>query len=192
MRCLAPGRPVADAAPLPYLRGRNLGSHCAGSRHPDLEVTMQATLKHVENLTFVGKANTNHWMVMDGSRSGGGEEAASSPKELLLLALGGCTAFDVAGILKKRRVDVRAFELILDADVVEEHPKVFREVRVTYRLEGDIATAEVERAVRLSQEKYCSVSAMLRQAFPIRWSAVVNGEVVATGVEERGARESVA
>ena len=99
------------------------------------------------------------------------------------MALGGCTAFDVEGILRKRRQDVRSLTVDVDGDVSEEHPKVFTEVRVTYRIEGTATTADVERAVRLSQEKYCAVSAMLRRAFPIRWKAVVNGEEVASGVE---------
>ena len=148
---------------------------------------MQATLRHVGGLTYVGKANTSHWVVMDGAKTGGGDEAAPSPKELVLLALGGCTAMDVSGILRKRRVDVRRFDMELDADVAEEHPKVFTQIRMTYRFEGDVPTSEVERAVRLSQEKYCSVSAMLRQAVPLRWRAVVNDQEVASGVEGEGA-----
>ncbi len=153
---------------------------------------MQATVKHAGNLTFVGKADSNHWVVMDGSKAAGGDAAAASPKELLLFALGGCTGFDVVEILRKRRVDVRSFDVVIDADVADEPPRVIREVRLTYRLEGAIAASEIERAVRLSQDKYCSVSAMLRQAFPIRWRALVNGEEVASGAEESGARESVA
>jgi putative redox protein len=148
---------------------------------------MQATLKHVGGLTYVGRSNTNHWVVMDGSKTGGGDEAAASPKETVLIALGACTAMDVSGILRKRRVEVRGFEMDLDADVAEEHPKVFTQIRLTYRFQGDVPTNEIERAVRLSQEKYCSVSAMLRQAVPIRWRAVVNDQEVASGLEGEGA-----
>jgi putative redox protein len=104
---------------------------------------MHASLKQFGPLTFVAKADTNHWVTMDGSKSGGGEEAAPSPKELVLMGLGGCTAMDVAGILRKRRVDVRLFEMELDADVAADHPKVFTEIRLTYRFEGDVPTSEV-------------------------------------------------
>ena len=144
---------------------------------------MQAIVKRVEGLTFVGKADTNHWVVMDGKKESGGSDAGPSPKELVLIALGACSAFDVEGILKKRRLDVRSLEVELDADVAAEHPKVFTEVRLTYRVEGPVPTPEIERAVRLSQEKYCAVSAMLRLACPIRWRALVNGEELASGVE---------
>ncbi len=144
---------------------------------------MQAIVKRVEGLTFLGKADSGHWAVMDGKPEHGGSNGASTPKEMLLVALGACTAFDVEGILRKRRQDVRSFAVELDADVAAEHPKVFTEVRITFRIEGAATTADVERAVRLSQEKYCSISAMLRQAVPIRWRALVNGEEVASGVE---------
>jgi putative redox protein len=144
---------------------------------------MQAIVKRVEGLTFVGKADTNHWVVMDGHKESGGADAGASPKELVLIALGACSAFDVEGILKKRCLEVRSLEVELDADVAAEHPKVFTEVRLTYRIEGSVPTPEIERAVRLSQEKYCSVSAMLRHACPIRWRALVNGEELASGAE---------
>ena len=147
---------------------------------------MRAIVKRADGLTFLGKADSNHWVVMDGKGVNGGSDAAASPKELVLMALGACSAFDVEGILKKRRLDVTRFEVELDADVAEEHPKVFTEVRVTYRLEGVVPTPEVERAVHLSQEKYCSVGAMLRRAVPIRWNVVVNGAEVASGVEGPG------
>ena len=144
---------------------------------------MHAMVKRVEGLTFVGKADTGHWVVMDGKNESGGADGAPSPKELVLIGLGACSAFDVEGILRKRRLDVRRLEVELDADVATEHPKVFTEVRLTYRVEGPVPAPEIERAVRLSQEKYCAVSAMLRQACPIRWRALVNGEELASGVE---------
>lgn len=151
---------------------------------------MQAIVMRVDGLTFAGKADSGHWVPMDGKTESGGHDGASTPKELLLLALGGCTAFDVEGVLRKRRQDVRRLTVELDADVAAEHPKVFTEVRITFRIEGSATAADVERAVRLSQEKYCSVSAMLRRAFPIRWSALVNGEEVASGIEGAAVAET--
>lgn len=142
---------------------------------------MRAFVKRVQGLTFVGKADTNHWLVMDGSEEGGGSAAATSPKELLLLALGACSAFDVEEILRKRRLDVRSLEVELDADSAVEHPKVFTEIRVTYRVTGDVPAKDFERAIRLSQDTYCSVSAMVRRACPIRWRACVGDVEVAAG-----------
>jgi putative redox protein len=119
---------------------------------------------------------------MDGSQKVGAEDAAVRPKELMLLALGGCTGFDVRMILQKRRIELSRFEVSVRAEEVTEHPMVFTEAELTYRFEGpDVAVADLERAIRLSQEKYCSVSTMLRQSFPIRWKAFLNGEEVLSG-----------
>jgi putative redox protein len=151
---------------------------------------MHASVKRVEGLTFVGKADSNHWVPMDGKAEHGGSDSAPSPKELVLMGLAGCTAFDVEGILRKRRLDVRSLSVEADADLSVEHPRVFTEVRLDYRIEGTAATSEVERAIRLSQEKYCAVSAMLRKAVPIRWRAFVNGVEVASGAEGEAAAET--
>jgi putative redox protein len=143
---------------------------------------LQATVKRVEGYSLLGKSNSNHWIPMYGPKKIGAEDAAARPKELLLLALGGCTAFDVEMILRKRRVQLDRFDVELEADEAGDHPMVFTEVRMTYRFEGEqVPAADVERAIRLSEEKYCSVSAMLRKAFPIRWKATINGDEVLTG-----------
>lgn len=145
---------------------------------------MHATVRHVEGLAFMGKGETNHWVPMDGPAELHGSDAGSRPKELLLLALGGCTGADVASILRKRRVDFRKFELVLEADASAEHPVVFTHAHVRYRFEGEgLPVAEIERAIRLSQDKYCAVSAMLRRAFPITWSAELNGTQVLASSE---------
>ncbi len=145
---------------------------------------LEATIRHAGNLTFVGKSNSNHWTVMDGSQKSGADDGATRPKELLLLALGGCTAFDVEVILKKKRVALTRFEVSVKAEEVTEHPMVFTKVELTYRFEGEgVAVPDLERAIRLSQEKYCSVSTMLRQACPITWKAILNGAEVLSGEE---------
>jgi putative redox protein len=143
---------------------------------------LNATVRHAGVSSFLARGNSNHWVAMDASDKVGGENAAARPKELLLFALGGCTAFDVVHVLGKRRRGFRAFEVELTAEEAAEHPMVFTKVEMTYRIEADdLPVAEVERAVRLSQEKYCSVSAMLRKAFPISWKVVMNGEEVLSG-----------
>ena len=123
----------------------------------------RAIVKQLNGITFAGKSDSNHWVVIDGPESFGGSDAGSRPKELLLLALGGCTASDVVSILKKKRVALENFDVRLQANVREEHPQVFTDIHVEYVFYGeDIIPADVERAIELSTTKYCSVSAMLR------------------------------
>jgi putative redox protein len=122
-----------------------------------------AIVKQVKGMTFVGKADSSHWVVMDGPERVGGGNGGSSPKELLLLSLGGCTANDVVSILAKKRAPVEGCEIHLTAEVREEHPQVFTSIHIEYVIFGnDVRPQDVERAIELSTTKYCSVSAMLR------------------------------
>jgi len=145
---------------------------------------LQATVRHAGSYAFLGRANSDHWVVMDGSEKIGAEDGAARPKELLLLALGGCTAFDVKQVLDKRRVTPESFEVALTADEADEIPMVITGVRIEYRFRGEIPVADIERAIRLSFDKYCSVSAMLRRVFPIEWRALLNGAEVLSGATE--------
>jgi len=122
-----------------------------------------AVVTQVKGVTFVGKSDSNHWVMMDGPEEVAGSDAGPRPKELLLLALGGCTGSDVVSILKKKRISYDGFEIHLEANVSEEHPQVFTNIHIEYVLRGDnIDPAAVERAIELSKTKYCSVSAMLK------------------------------
>jgi putative redox protein len=122
----------------------------------------QAVVKQLQGITFVAKSDTNHWVTMDGPEIFGGSDAGPRPKELLLFALGGCTASDVIPILKKKRVAVEGFEVRLSGNIREEHPQIFTDIHIEYVLYGDnINPADVERAIELSSTKYCAVSAML-------------------------------
>ena len=99
--------------------------------------------------------------------------------ELVLLSLGGCTGMDVVSILRKMRVTYTSFEIELDADRVLTHPKVYERLMLRYRLEGDRASSDqIIRAVKLSQEKYCSVSAMLARTAEVLVEIVLNGETI--------------
>lgn len=131
----------------------------------------QAIIKQVSGLTLIGKSDTNHWIVMDGPPELGGHNAGSRPKELLLMALGGCTASDVILILKKKRATYDDIEVHLTANVREEHPQVFTDIHIEYIVYGvGINPKDVERAIELSQSKYCSVTAMLRASVNITHS----------------------
>jgi putative redox protein len=145
---------------------------------------MQALVRHTGGLSFIGHGETNHWVAMDGPTELGGENGASRPKELLLLALGGCTGADVASLLRKRRIPFRKLEIALSADSATGHPLVFTRIEMVYRFEGEgVPVEELERAIHMSQDKYCAVSAMLRTAAPIEWTAELNGRRVLSGRE---------
>jgi putative redox protein len=127
--------------------------------------TKTAVVKQLQGVTFFGRTDSNHWVAMDGPKEFGGSDAGTRPKELVLVALGGCTASDVAAILKKKRAPVDNVEVRLTAEVADEHPQVFTRIHVEYVFYGTgIKADDVERAIELSETKYCSVSAMLRPA----------------------------
>jgi len=130
--------------------------------------TSKAYLKQIKGISFTGKTDSNHWITMDGPESFGGSNAGIRPKEMLLLGLAGCTASDVTSILQKKRVKLDDFEINISADVTEEHPKVYSKIDLEYVFYGkDIEDKDVERAIELSQTKYCGVTAMLEKAMKI-------------------------
>ncbi len=133
--------------------------------------TKQALVKHIKGVTFTGKTDSNHWVMMDGPATFGGSDAAIRPKELLLLALGGCTGSDVISILEKKRVKITDFEINLSAEMQDEHPQVYTKIHIEYVFKGEnLKPADIERAIDLSQNKYCSVTAMLQKAVEITHS----------------------
>ncbi|MCX7611002.1 MAG: OsmC family protein [Ignavibacterium sp.] len=131
----------------------------------------KAYLKQVKGITFIGKTDSNHWITLDGPENFGGSNAGIRPKELLLLALAGCTASDVVTILEKKKVKLDDFEINITAQMQEEHPQVYTKIDLEYVFYGDnIQREAVERAIELSQTKYCSVTAMLQKAIEIKHS----------------------
>lgn len=136
---------------------------------------MEAKIIQVKGITFVGKTDSNHWVPMDGPAEFQGSDAAIRPKELILISLGGCSGSDVASILNKMREKVHRFEMDISAESATEHPKVFTKIHITYKFWGeDLKQANIEKAINLSQERYCSVSAMLRASVDITHSYEVN------------------
>ena len=131
----------------------------------------KAYLKQIKGISFAGKTDSNHWITMDGPENFGGSDAGIRPKELLLLSLAGCTASDVISILQKKRVKLDDFEINISADMTEEHPKVYSKIDLEYVFYGkDIKDKDVERAIELSQTKYCGVTAMFKKAMDIKHS----------------------
>ena len=123
----------------------------------------RARVRWVENLKFVGDAPSGHSILMDGPPESGGDNVAIRPGEMTLVALGGCTSIDVVSMLRKMRVDLTDFEVVVDAEPAEDYPKVWTKIHIKYIIKGrNIEEAKVKRAIELSEEKYCSVSAMLK------------------------------
>ncbi|MEZ0238483.1 MAG: OsmC family protein [Methylophilaceae bacterium] len=123
---------------------------------------MHARVKWVENVCFVGESETGHAIVIDGAPESGGRNLGMRPMELLLIGMGSCTAFDVVTILKKSRQDVTDCYAELQAERADEVPKVFTKIHVHFVVKGrKLVPAQVERAIKLSAEKYCSASLML-------------------------------
>ena len=127
-----------------------------------------AVVRQVNGITLAGRADSKHWVVMDGPPDFGGSEAASSPKELVLIALGGCTLSDVVSIMRKKRAVVTDIEVRITAEQSDEHPKVYTKIHLEFVVRGaDVRLEDVARAIELSETKYCPVSAMLRPAVAI-------------------------
>jgi putative redox protein len=134
-------------------------------------VQKKAIVKNIQGITFTAHADSNHWVIMDGPADFGGSNAGTRPKELLLIALGGCTGSDVASMMHKRRAPLAGFEILLTGNESEEHPKVFTDIHIEYVFYGDgLEKGDIERAIELSTTKYCSVSAMLKDSVRITHS----------------------
>jgi putative redox protein len=137
----------------------------------------QATVRWAGRMTFVGKAGTNHIVPMDTTPEFDGDSSATKPLELLLIALGGCTGMDIVPLFKKMRQDVTAVELNISAERAEEHPRVYKKIDIEYVVSGrNLDEDKVKRAVDLSQEKYCSVSAILKKACPVNYTVRILAE----------------
>lgn len=135
----------------------------------------KALVKQIEGITFVGKADSNHWVTIDGPESFGGSNAGIRPKELLLLSLAGCTGSDVSAILQKKRVRLDEFEINVSAESTDAHPKVYTKIHLEYVFTGDdIDEKDIERAIELSQNAYCAVTAMLSKSIDITYSYKIN------------------
>ena len=113
-------------------------------------------------MAFVAETGSGHLLTMDGAPDGGGRNLAPRPMETVLAGTGACTAYDVVLILRRGRLDVTACRVLVDSERAPTDPKVFTKIHLHFRVTGrGLTDAAVDRAVRLSHEKYCSASAML-------------------------------
>lgn len=127
---------------------------------------IEASVNWTDHERYVGAATSGHSLVMDTAK----EKTASTPMELVLLALCGCTASDVVGILRKKREPFTALEVHARGERFDGYPAVYTDIKLTYRVRGAVAKKSMEDAVKLSKEKYCSVSAMLEKTATITYT----------------------
>jgi putative redox protein len=132
---------------------------------------IQASVKWEQQARFEGSASSGHAVMVDGDG-----KAGSSPMELVLIALCGCTAYDVVSILQKKREPSTSVEVSAQGEKAPEPPRVYTEIKLIYRVGGKVSRKAVEDAVRLSEEKYCSVSAMLSKTARITYEIQLDSE----------------
>jgi len=145
-----------------------------------IEGKLRLTTVEGEGRQFVAESGTGHALVMDDANGHSG----CKPIELALLALGGCTAFDVISILRKKRQEVTGYEIELRAEQNPEPPSYFTRVEIKHRLRGHIDPQAVEKAIHLSETKYCSVGAMISRTAKIETTFEILPEFVAHGSAE--------
>ena len=126
---------------------------------------MKAKIRWLENAMLLGEAGSGHTVVMDGPEQSGGRNIGVRPMEMMLLSVGGCSSFDVVSILKKSRQSISSCEAEVTAERVDAIPAVFESIHIHFKLKGqDLSVKQVERAIELSAEKYCSATIMLEKA----------------------------
>jgi len=130
-------------------------------------------LKWINNLAFEAVVD-GHKMIVDAKPEVGGTDKGPRPKPLMMVALAGCTAIDVASLLKKMRIEVDQFNVKVEGDITEEHPKHFAAMHIIYEFKGrDLPLDKLEKAVELSQNKYCGVSESYRKAMKLTYEISV-------------------
>lgn len=127
----------------------------------------EVSIKWQGDMSFESEIN-GHKIVIDASPEVGGKDKGPRPKPLVLLALAGCTGMDVVSMLKKMRVEYDSLEIKVESDIAEDHPKTFENMKVIFEFKGkDLPMDKIQKAVSLSDEKYCGVSAMYKKAIPL-------------------------
>ncbi len=132
---------------------------------------MEIEAKFVEGRTFLARGDSNHWVPIDTGEKSGGSDGATTPMELVLTGLASCTGLDVVVILEKRRVNIQDFRIKVTAERADSHPRVYTDIHLDYLFESpDLTEKDAEKAISLSKDKYCSVSAMLGKTATITTS----------------------
>ena len=138
---------------------------------------MEAKVKWTGKRSFLGETESGHKVKMDIAIEKGGENTGPTPVQLMLVTLGACTGIDVALILEKKRVELEGLEIKLEAEQAESHPKVFKKINLEFIFQGkDLKEADLENAIELSKNKYCSIGAMLEKTAEINYTWTIKTE----------------
>jgi putative redox protein len=149
---------------------------------------VKARVKWVEGVSFVAETGSGHSVVIDGAPEAGGRNVGMRPMEMVLAGTAACSAFDVLWILRRARQKVSDCVVEADAERANEEPKVFTRIHLRYRVAGDgLDRQQVERAARLSKEKYCSATAMLAKTAEITYDVEVLEGAVVPGISPEAA-----
>ena len=132
---------------------------------------MQVEIRKADGLKLIGKNDSGHEIVIDTKKKLGGHDSAPSPMEMLLFSLGSCTLMDVISLIDKMRVDYSDIKVKVKGERRDEHPKVFKSIKIKFVVYGNNPDeSKIRKAIDLSSEKYCSVQAMLRESVSIEGS----------------------
>ena len=132
-----------------------------------MKETEVVSTRWLENMAFETEIN-GHKIIIDAKEEVGGQDKGPRPKPFMLAALGGCTSMDVVSILKKMRVELKSLNVIVEGELSDEHPRRFTKMHVIYEVEGeDIPMEKIEKAVSLSEDKYCGVSAVYKEVLEV-------------------------
>jgi len=139
---------------------------------------MKAQIKLRSDVCFEGTTGSGHQVVMDGPEESGGKDQGGRPMEMLLIGMGGCTAYDVVTILRKARQQLDECVVEIDSERADEPPKIFTKIHLHYKLLGkDLEAKKVERAINLSTEKYCSATIMLAKTASVTHSYEILSDI---------------
>lgn len=157
--CLAGGRGIRRFA------GEAIASIIALSFFNRRGYRMKASIRWIQDVMFLGETGSGHTVVMDGAPDSGGRNIGGRPMEMMLISVGGCSSYDVVSILRKARQSVTSCVAEVTAKRADAVPAVFEEIHIHFKIAGrDLNVKQVERAIELSAEKYCSASIMLKKA----------------------------
>ncbi len=136
---------------------------------------MHVEIKQIKGLAMAAKSGSGHWVAMDGPQKFGGSEAAPSPMEMVLAGLGGCLGMDTVSLIEKKGIKLKRFQMEIDAQQAEDHPRVFTNIDIQCTLSGEgLKDEHVKWAISKARESYCPVGAMLEEVamLHVRWKIV--------------------
>ncbi len=130
-------------------------------------------VKFAGGMHFIGRGESGHAVLMDADPRVGGENSAARPVETMLSALGGCTGMDVISILRKMRTVPTSFTIEIEDERASEYPKVLTKVHIVYRFKGDVPKENVDKAIKLSMERYCPIINVINKVAEVSWESII-------------------